>query len=216
VNKLGDVKEMLIDKSINRFLTELKSDSPAPGGGSAAALAGAIGAALGIMVGNLTVNSAKYEAVHEECKAISLDLEKCLTRLEKYIDEDTEAFNKVMDAYKLSKKTEEEKIVRTNAIQESLKIASMLPFTVAQTCLEVVELAGKILCIGNANAASDAAVAGRMAHAAMWSAIYNVRINLGAIKDIDFVADMTSKVESIVTRSEALMVQLVKTADAKI
>jgi formiminotetrahydrofolate cyclodeaminase len=207
---------MLIDKSITGFLTELKSDSPAPGGGSAAALVGAIGAALGIMVGNLTVSSAKYEAVHAECRTISLDLEERLARLEKYIDEDTEAFIKVMKAYKLPKGTDEEKMMRSKAIQESLKIASMLPFAVAKTCLEVLELAGKMLFVGNANAASDAAVAGRMAQAAMWSAIYNVRINLGSIKDADFVAGMTAKVESIVTRSEVLMVQLSKTADEKI
>ncbi|SFL57214.1 cyclodeaminase/cyclohydrolase family protein [Pelosinus propionicus] len=207
---------MLIDKSITDFLAELKSDSPAPGGGSAAALAGAIGAALGIMVGNLTVGSKKYEVVHEQCKRLSLDFEERLTALEKYIDEDTKAFNQVMKAYKLSKNTEEEKQMRTKVIQESLKAASALPFTVAETCLDVLELAGKILSIGNINAASDAAVAGRMAEAAMWSAIYNVRINLGSIKDDDFVAEMASRVETMVARSEVLMDQLVKTANEKI
>jgi formiminotetrahydrofolate cyclodeaminase len=207
---------MLIDNSITGFLAELKSDSPAPGGGSAAALVGAIAAALGIMVGNLTVSSAKYETVHEECRTLSQDLEKHLSGLEKYIDEDTEAFTQVMKAYKLPKNTDEEKLVRSKAIQESLKAASTLPFAVAKTCLDVLELSGKILCIGNANAASDAAVAGRMAQAAMWSAIYNVRINLGSIKDTDFVADMKASVEGIVVRSEELMVQLVKTADEKI
>ena len=207
---------MLIDKSITGFLAELKSDSPAPGGGSAAALVGAIGAALGIMVGNLTVSNAKYESVHEECTKVSLDLEERLAALEKYIDEDTEAFNQVMKSYKMSKSNDEEKLVRSKAIQESLKVASTLPFAVAKACLNVLELSGKILSIGNANAASDAAVAGRMAHAAMWSAIYNVRINLGSIKDGDFVADMKGKVEGIVARSEELIVQLVKTADEKI
>jgi formiminotetrahydrofolate cyclodeaminase len=208
--------ERLIDKSIAGFLTELKSDSPAPGGGSAASLVGAIGAALGIMVGNLTVSSDKYATVHEECKKISQELEACLAELEQYVDEDTEAFTKVMDAYKMPKATDEEKMARSIAVQESLKRASMLPLAVANTCLEVLALAGKMLVIGNANAASDAAVAGRMAQAAMWSAIYNVRINLGSIKDAAFVADLTAKVESIALRSEVLMNQLVKTADEKI
>ncbi|MDF2633332.1 MAG: Glutamate formimidoyltransferase [Pelosinus sp.] len=207
---------MLTDKSIAGFLAELKSDSPAPGGGSAAALVGAIGAALGIMVGNLTISSAKYESVHEESRKLALDLEVCLAVLGKYIDEDTEAFNKVMKAYKMAKSTEEEKNVRSETIQEALKVASNLPFQVARVCLEVLELSGKILSIGNANAASDAAVAGRMAQAAMWSAIYNVRINLGSIKDIDFVVDMTGKIERVIARSEALMAQLVKIADEKI
>ena len=207
---------MLIDKSITEFLAELKSDSAAPGGGSAAALAGAIGAALGIMVGNLTVSSAKYEAVHDESRKLTLDLEKCLTALEKYIDEDTEAFNKVVKAYKLPKVTEKEKLERSNAIQETLKVASNLPLMVARTCLEVLELAGKMLSIGNTNAASDAAVAGRIAEAAMWSAIYNVRINLGSIKDTDFVADLKGRIEGIVVRSEVLMAQIARTADEKI
>lgn len=207
---------MLIDKSVTEFLAELKSDSPAPGGGSVAALVGAIGAALGIMVGNLTVSSAKYEAVHEESKKLALDLEGCLLALEKYIDEDTAAFTQVMIAYKLPKGSDEERLVRNKTIQEKLQAASSLPFKVAQNCLKVLELAAKMLFIGNANAASDAAVAGRMAQAAMWSAIYNVRINLGSIKDADFVADMTGKVAGIVARSEVLMTQLVETANVKI
>ncbi len=207
---------MLIDKSITDFLADLKSDSPAPGGGSAAALSGAIGAALGIMVANLTVGSAKYEIVHDQCRRLTFDFEERLAALEKYIDEDTKAFNEVMKAYKLSKHTEEEKQMRTKVIQESLKAASTLPFTVAEACLDVLELSVKILSIGNANAASDAAVAGRMAEAAMWSAIYNVRINLGSIKDADFVAAMINRVEDLIVQSEALMAQLVKVADEKI
>ena len=207
---------MLINKSITEFLTELKSDSAAPGGGSAAALAGAIGAALGIMVGNLTVSSGKYEAVHAESRTLISDLEKCLEALEKYIDEDTEAFNHVINAYKLPKGTEEEKLQRSDAIQVALKCASNLPLKVATVCLEVLELSGKMLSIGNTNAASDAAVAGRMAQAAMWSAIYNVRINLGSIKDIEFVAELKGNIEDIVVRSGVLMAQLTKTADEKI
>ncbi|AIF53949.1 cyclodeaminase/cyclohydrolase family protein [Pelosinus sp. UFO1] len=207
---------MLIDKSITDFLAELKSDSAAPGGGSAAALAGAIGAALGIMVGNLTVSSVKYEAAHEESRKLISDLEKCLAVLEKYIDEDTEAFNNVINAYKLPKSIEEEKLRRSDAIQEALKGASNLPLKVAKVCLEVLELSEKMLSIGNTNAASDAAVAGRMAQAAMWSAIYNVRINLGSIKDLDFVAELKGNIEDIVVRSEALMAQLTKTVDEKI
>lgn len=207
---------MLINKSITGFLAELRSDSPAPGGGSAAALAGAIGAALGIMVGNLTTGSIKYDAVHEESRQLISDLEKHLTSLENYIDEDTEAFNKVMKAYKLSKSTEEEKLVRSEAIQNALKAASTLPLQVAKACLAVLQLSNRMLCIGNTNAASDAAVAGRLAQAAMWSAIYNVRINLSSIKDPDFVAGMKSQIEEITTSSETLMSQLIKSANEKI
>lgn len=207
---------MLINKSIADFLAELKSNSPAPGGGSAAALAGAIGAALGIMVGHLTVSSAKYEAVHEESKKLISKLDERLRALEKYIDEDTEAFNKVMKAYKLPKGTEEEKGVRSGAIQDALKEASILPWQVANSCLEILKMSNRMLCIGNTNAASDAAVAGRLAQAAIWSAVYNVRINLSSIQDTYFVADMQKKVEEIIKSSEIELSQLIESANEKI
>jgi formiminotetrahydrofolate cyclodeaminase len=206
----------LMDKTIQGFLAELKSDSPAPGGGSAAALAGAIGGALGIMVGNLTIGSGKYAEVHEQAKQLVNELEEKLARLEGYVDEDTQAFTQVMQAYKLPKNTDEEKRLRSQTIQQAMKSAAQLPMQVATICMEVLELSGKMLEIGNVNAASDAAVAGRMAHAAMWSAIYNVKINLGSIKDQEFVATMTKQVASVVDRSEKLLLQLVQKAEEKI
>jgi formiminotetrahydrofolate cyclodeaminase len=206
----------LMDKTIQGFLAELKSDSPAPGGGSAAALAGAIGGALGIMVGNLTIGSGKYAEVHEQAKQLVNELEEKLARLEGYVDEDTQAFTQVMQAYKLPKNTDKEKTLRSQTIQQAMKSAAQLPMQVATICMEVLELSGKMLEIGNVNAASDAAVAGRMAHAAMWSAIYNVKINLGSIKDQEFVATMTKQVASVVDRSEKLLLQLVQKAEEKI
>jgi len=207
---------MLMDTKLNDFLADLKSDSPAPGGGSAAALAGAIGAALGIMVGNLTISSDKYAEAHEQTSQLIEQLEKKLTSLERYVDEDTQAFTQVMQAYKLPKSTEKEKTLRSQTIQQAMQSASQLPMKVAAICMEVLEMSGRMLEIGNVNAASDAAVAGRMAHAAMWSAIYNVKINLGSIKDQNFVADMTKQVASVVDRSEELFTQLVHKANVKI
>lgn len=207
---------MLIEKKLNDFLAELKSDSPAPGGGSAAALAGAIGAALAIMVGNLTISTAKYAQVHGEAGKLTALLEEKLTSLEGYVDEDTQAFTQVMLAYKLPKSTEEEKTARSNRIQQTMQGAALLPMKVATICMEVLEMSGQMLEIGNVNAASDAAVAGRMAHAAMWSAIYNVKINLGSIKDQTFVADMKQQVASVVERSEELLLKLVAKANEKI
>lgn len=206
----------LVDKTVHAFLQEVQSDSPAPGGGSVAALVGALGAALAVMVGNLTVGSAKYEEVHGEAKGLMEQLTERLGNLEQDVDADTQAFNGVMAAYKLPKATDEEKTARSQAIQEALKGASRLPLAVAIDCKEVLVLSGKMLAIGNPNAASDAAVAGRMAHAAMWSAIYNVRINLGSIKDTAFVADVTQQVSTIIEEAEAALQQLVQAADAKI
>ena len=207
---------MLMDNKLNVFLAELKSNSPAPGGGSAAALAGAIGAALGIMVGNLTVSSEKYTECHKQASQLIEQLEEKLASLERYVDEDTQAFTQVMLAYKLPKSTDEEKALRSQTIQQAMQSASQLPMKVATICMEVLEMSGRMLEIGNINAASDAAVAGRLAHAAMWSAIYNVKINLGSIKDQHFVADMNKQVNSVVDHSEQLFTQLVQQANEKI
>jgi formiminotetrahydrofolate cyclodeaminase len=207
---------MLIDMTVKDFLAELKSASPAPGGGSAAALAGAVGAALALMVGNLTVGNAKYQSVQDEVKALLPELEEQLARLQRYVDEDTAVFNQVMAAYRLPKATEEEIAARSRAIQQALEQAASLPMTVAGCCQEVLVMARRMLAIGNANAASDAAVAGRMAHAAMWAAIYNVRINLGSIKDQEFAARMRQRIDTVLGKADAAMADLLAEADKKI
>lgn len=204
---------MLLDMTLKTFLDELKSDSPAPGGGSAAALAGAIGAGLAQMVGNLTVKSDKYQSVQAEVQTLMPRLEDHIERLARYVDEDTEVFNRVMAAYRLPKVTDEEKAARSEAIQSALKQAALLPMTVAESCQEVLLLSKRMLEIGNVNAASDAAVAGRLAHTAMWAAIYNVRINLGSIKDQDFAAGMRKRTAALLERSEPALAALLKEAD---
>ena len=188
---------MLITKSVQDFITELAADSAAPGGGSAAALAGCLGAALTKMVCNLSLDEAKFGAVLPEIQAIQSQAADLLTKLTRAVDEDAAAFNEVMAAYKLPKATEEEKTARLALIQQSMKKAALLPLGVAGDCLEVLKLAGRILPIGNANAASDAAVSGLMAYAALQGAIYNVKINLGSIKDADFCRDTRQKIAAI-------------------
>ena len=207
---------MLIDMTIKEFLAELKSDAPAPGGGSAAALVGSVGAALALMVGNLTVNNEKYQGVQAEVKMLQPQLNEQLRSLEDYVDEDTEVFNRVMAAYRLPKAAEEEKTVRSQAIQKALKEAAMLPMSVAHCCQEVLCLSQRMLEIGNINAASDAAVAGRMAYTAMWAAIYNVRINLGSIKDAEFVASLKQQIAVVVAKADAALEGLLAEADRKI
>lgn len=207
---------MLMDKQLTAFLDELKSDSPAPGGGSVAALAGALGAALGVMVANLTIGSAKWQESHDEAGELKLELAQALDSLSRYVDEDTEAFNQVMAAYKLPKNSDEEKAARSRAIQDALQDAAKLPLTVAATCVRVIELAGRMLEIGNSNAASDAAVAGRMAHAGAWSALYNVRINLSSIKDENFVRSAGDEVKSLTAQADAALATLSATAETMI
>ena len=188
---------MLITKSVQNFISELAADSAAPGGGSAAALAGCLGAALTKMVCNLSLDEAKFGAVLPEIQAIQTQAADLLAKLTRAVDEDAAAFNEVMAAYKLPKATEEEKTARLALIQQSMKKAALLPLGVAGDCLEVLKLAGRILPIGNVNAASDAAVSGLMAYAALQGAIYNVKINLGSIKDADFCRDTRQKIAAI-------------------
>ena len=129
---------MLMTKSVQDFITELAADSAAPGGGSAAALAGCLGAALTKMVCNLSLDEAKFGAVLPEIEAIRTESGDLLAKLTRAVDEDAAAFNEVMAAYKLPKATDEEKTARLAAIQQSMKQAALLPLGVAGDCLAVL------------------------------------------------------------------------------
>jgi formiminotetrahydrofolate cyclodeaminase len=200
---------MFVDLSLKDFLKETASNSPAPGGGSVSALAGALGAALTLMVTNLTADS-------EEIALLRKDGEKLLSDLEEYIDADTVAFTKVMASYKLPKATDEEKALRSSAIQSALKEAAVLPMNTAESCIEVMRLSLKALECGNSNAASDAASAGILSYAGMRGALYNVRINIASIKDSSFVSGMQSKTANLFSEGEKLLAELTSLADKKI
>ncbi|HWR45937.1 cyclodeaminase/cyclohydrolase family protein [Sporomusa sp.] len=203
---------MLIQMKITDFLEELGSNSPAPGGGSIAALAGSLGGALSAMVCRLTTGNSKYAEVQSEIEAMLDEADKLTSLLARCVDADTEAFNKVMAAYKLPKATDEEKAARSEAIQKAMQHAANLPLDVAECCLKVLAISGRVLIIGNANAASDAAVAGLMAHAGLHGALYNVKINLGSIKDEIFVTATQAKIKTIVEQDKELHEQLLATA----
>lgn len=203
---------MLIHMKITDFLEELGSNSPAPGGGSISALAGALGGALTAMVCRLTVDNSKYIEVQDEIKAMLAEADQLSDLLARCVDADTEAFNKVMAAYKLPKTTDAEKSDRSEAIQKAMQHAADLPLSVAECCVKVLAMSGRVLTIGNANAASDAAVAGLMAHAGLHGALYNVKINLGSIKDEKFVTDTQTRVSAIIEKDKALHEQLLTTA----
>lgn len=188
---------ILIKKTVRTFVTELASDSATPGGGSASALAGSLGAALTTMVCNLSLDAKKFKAELPEIKSIQEQASKLQEKLLLAVDEDASAFKEVMNAYKLAKTTEEEKAARQETIQNAMKKASLMPLSVAGDCLETLKLARRILPIGNANAASDAAVAGLMAYAAIQGALFNVKINLGFIKDTEFCAEIRELVDEI-------------------
>lgn len=185
---------MLGEKSIKDFLKETSSNSPVPGGGSIAALSGGIASALAEMVANLTVGKKGYEDVEKEMEEIIKELSKKREEFIIDIDKDAEAFNKVMEAFKLPKDNDEEKKLRKDAIQNSFKHAAIVPLEVAKKAYSLLEEIEVVVEKGNKNAITDGAVAAMMARTAVLSALYNVKINLGSIKDEEFVKELNSQV----------------------
>ncbi|WP_066501938.1 cyclodeaminase/cyclohydrolase family protein [Abyssisolibacter fermentans] len=188
---------MLIDLSIKEFIEETASDSPAPGGGSISALSGAIAVSLAEMVANLTVGKKKYEDVEDSMKEILEKGEIYRKDLTDGIDEDTDAFNKVMSAFKLPKNTDEDKELRKLKIQEAMKNAALVPLKTAQKSYEFMKYIKNAITKGNSNAVTDAAVAAMMARTAVLGALYNVKINLGSIKDEEFKEQVSKKVTEL-------------------
>ena len=179
--------------TINEFAKIVASDSPVPGGGSIAALCGALSAALSEMVANLTVTKKKYADSKEEMNAIINKASQLRDRLLNYIEEDSLAYKKVMEAYKLPKETEEEKCLRLERIQEGLKVAASVPLEVAETSYEIFPLVEAVVLRGNSSSVTDALVGAMMARTGVLSAILNIRINLDSIKDEDFVKVLKEK-----------------------
>ena len=195
---------MLTQHTVSKFLDELASHSPAPGGGSVAALAGALGTALTSMVCNLTIGKKKYLEVEPEMKHVlgkSEELRGIVTRL---IDRDTDAFNKVMEAYGLPKESDDQKALRAAAIQGATKEATLVPLEVMKHCIDGLALAKFVAEKGNANSLSDAGVSALMLHAACEGAALNVRINLKGIHETEFVGWKSEEVVTILRTSKKM------------
>lgn len=188
---------MLKDMTVKEFIYETASDSPAPGGGSIAALSAASAAALIEMVANLTLIKKGYEDVKEEMEEIKKVSSEYKEKFINYIDEDSDSFNKIMAAFKMPKETEEQKKERSKVIQEGFKGAATVPLNVAKDAFALLPLAEKVVVKGNQNAITDGAVAAMSARTAVLSALYNVKINLGSIKDEEFVADLKKQVAEL-------------------
>jgi len=192
---------MLIDKSVQDFLGELASRAPVPGGGSVAALSAGLASALTEMVVNLTVGKKGFEEIEEEMKQITQEVSEYREKFLKDIDEDAEAFNKVMDAFKLLKNTPEEIDKRKQVIQEEFKNAALVPLGVAKDAVRLMEVISKVVEKGNKNAISDGAVAAMMARTSVLGALYNVKINLQSIKDKNFVSRISKQVHDLESKA---------------
>ena len=155
---LREGRSMATRKTMHAFLDEVASSSPAPGGGSVAALAGALGAALTSMVCNLTVGKKKYADVEDEMKKVLEQSEHLRVQFTELIERDTTAFNKVMEAITLPKDTDPQKALRSAAIREATKEATLVPLEVMKHCIDALALAQAVASKGNANSVSDAGV----------------------------------------------------------
>ena len=186
---------MLANLNIIDFLEKTASSDPVPGGGSIAALSAAVAASLAEMVANLTIGKKEYAAVEAEMKTIATEASQYRDKLIEDIDKDSDAYKQVMLAFKLPKGSEKESKLREQAIQKGLKQASRVPLNVAEDAFKIIELAEKVVKRGNKNAVTDGAVAAMMARTAVLSALYNVKINLGSIKDNSFVDEVSKQVK---------------------
>ncbi len=206
---------MLIDKKVSNFLDGLASNSPTPGGGSVAALTGALGAALISMVGNLTIGKKKYEDVEEDIKKIIGSSEKLRYELSQLIEEDVKVFNNFMATYKMPRETEDEKKMRTEKIQEALIEAAKIPLRVAYKCLDIMILSQEAAEKGNINVISDAGVAVLMAEAALESAILNVKINLRKIKDEKIRTELSSSIKELLLKENGQKEEVLEIVESK-
>jgi glutamate formiminotransferase / formiminotetrahydrofolate cyclodeaminase len=193
----------LVAMPADRFVDEVSSESPAPGGGSVAALAGSLAAALAAMVANLTVGKKGYEAAWAELSDLAERAQSVKDRLVKAVDDDTDAFNAAMAAMRMPKSTPDEQAARNAALEAGYQQAARVPMDTAKACLEAIHLAAVVAEKGNTNSASDAGVAALMARAGVEGAVLNVLINLGSVKDDAFKQACRVESEDLVKEGAA-------------
>jgi methenyltetrahydrofolate cyclohydrolase len=191
-----------LEEPLSTYTSALASGRPTPGGGSAAALVGALGAALNSMVANFTVGREKFAAVEEEVRALLARSEELRAELQRLTQADTEAYGVVSAAYKMPRETEEQKAARDQAIQEALKQAAAVPMAAARACHAVLEIAAALVDTGNPNLISDVGVAAKFALSGLECAVLNVEINLVSIRDEDYVNRHFDELRPIVHDSE--------------
>jgi formiminotetrahydrofolate cyclodeaminase len=207
---------MIKTQSLNQFLDEVASKSPAPGGGSVAALAGALGTALTSMVCHLTIGKKKYVDVQHEIEAVLKRSEELRASFSELVEKDTEAFDSVMRAFSLPKETEEERTRRASAIEEATKKATLVPLKVMEFCMEALSLTKIVAEKGNTNSVSDAGVSALMLHAACKGAALNVRTNLGTLQDKPFIEETRAKTMMLLNKVENMTKEVLSITDSKL
>ncbi len=206
----------LINMTVKAFAEETASESPAPGGGSIAAYMGALGASLGTMVANLSSHKRGWDARWEEFSDWAEKGQKYKDELLALVDEDTNAFNKIMDAFKLPKNSDEEKTKRKQAIEDATKYAIEIPFKVMKTALESMEVMEAMAKIGLSASISDAGVGALAARAAVMGAFLNVKINASGLKDNNYAQNIISEAEKIQSQAIEKEKDILKIVNEKI
>lgn len=194
---------MLVDLTVNDFLDKVAGNDPVPGGGSIAALNGAIAAALAAMVAGLTIDKKGYENQDELMRRIRALAVKQKEEFVSDVDRDSEAYDKVFGCFKLPKSTDEEKAARSAAIQEATRFAALVPMQVARNAYELMSVIADVAMHGNRNAVTDACVAMMSARSAVLGALMNVRINLGSLKDRAFVDKLQCEADELERNAHA-------------
>ena len=201
----------LAELTTAEFVDLLASDAPAPGGGSAAALEGALGAALTAMVCGLTVGKKKYADYQELAAATQKKAEELKARFVDVMDRDTEAFNVVSAAFGMPKETDEEKAARSAAIQKGLEGCTATPFEMMELATQTLELTASLLGKTNDSAASDLGVSALSLRAAIQGAWLNVLINIGSLKNKELAEDYRKKGEAMLAKALPLADQIYQT-----
>ena len=194
----------LTDLNSKDFLTALASSAPAPGGGGGAAMAGALAAALASMVCNLTIGKEKFAQQEPEVKCLLDEAEEVRQALLALVEDDAAVFNSFMACYKLPKATDAEKAARTAAIRAAAKQAAEVPLAIARASYRVLQLAQRLVNIGNPGVITDGACSTLLARAALRCAEYNVRINLGLTKDEEYNNKVAAELNNLLKTAEEL------------
>ena len=192
----------LVSMKVADFIDEVSRDTPAPGGGSIAALAGALGSALASMVVNLSIGKGEFDPHYDELCQLAEKAQTAKDELIRAVDADTEAFNEVITGMRMAKDTPAQLAVRSKAIQAGYKLAAEVPLRTAQLCREVLDFCQAAADIGNQSVMSDAGVGALMAYAGVQGAIHNVRINLPHTKDETFIEKMKAELGELLNESK--------------
>ena len=206
---------MLVDEKVRDFIRSVASSSPTPGGGSVAALCGALSGSLTAMVCNLTIGRDKYDDVRPEMERALEDSSKLVERLTQLVDEDAEAYASVVAALRLPKGTDEEKRKRMEAMQNGLRRAIAVPVEVMELSLEAIRLAYLVVRKGNEGALSDSGSGAMLAFAALHAASMNVKINLKEIQDQEFKNEVAEKLGEMEEEAELLRSEVLTEVNLK-